>query len=327
MGTNEYFDGNRELAVQLGCTKEITRNRVIYRLPTEKEKRWLVEVHPRPGLFLMDAHFSLHQPITRVYEIEQPGLWLFSFSQGDVTIVERGKKARHLQHGIHLLINQGHPFKMIFGSSEPICYTAVWVFSDFITTYLKDRGWEEPLTIADALTWPSHYYNTPEMVMIFEQLKYRVRNSEDPLLYFEGKIIEILSTILCSVHMKGYSKKFLHEERAKYVTYQNKKFLWQVKAALDEDIVASPSVEELANIAEMGTTKLRQLFKSYYGVTIATYIRQQKMNYALRMLSHDHMSIQNISVFLGYECSSRFTAAFKKIHGFTPQQFRKSLGL
>lgn len=327
MGTNEYFSGNRELAAQLGCMTDSQNHGIVYRLPPKIRDNWLVDVHPKPGLILSNVYFTLPQPVIRVYDIEQPGLWLCSFARGDVTILERGKKSKRLQPGIHLLVNQGQPFKITFGSSEPIWYTAAWIFSDFIAKYLKDREWEEPLTLGDALSWPNHYYNTPELVMLFEQLKYGIRNTDKPLMYFEVKIMEILSTILSSVQLEGYSEKFFQAERPKYVTYQNKKFLWQVKTEIDKDILVSPSVKQLAVIAEMGTTKLRQLFKSYYGVTIDGYVRQEKMNYALRLLSHDDMSVQNISTFLGYGCPSRFTAAFKKIHGFTPQQFRKSLSL
>ncbi|WP_246105478.1 helix-turn-helix domain-containing protein [Sporomusa termitida] len=34
-----------------------------------------------------------------------------------------------------------------------------------------------------------------------------------------------------------------------------------------------------------------------------------------------------LASFLGYESASKFAAAFKKVHGFTPSQFRKSFGL
>lgn len=51
------------------------------------------------------------------------------------------------------------------------------------------------------------------------------------------------------------------------------------------------------------------------------------MNYALRLLWNDEMSIKNISSFLGYARPSKFTAAFKKVHGMTPGEVRKSFNL
>lgn len=327
MGTDEYFSGSAGLAAQFGCTKSAHNKGVIYRLPPENGNSWLVEVSPVPGLVLTNAYFTLQQPVTKVYEIEQPGLWLCSFALGDMTIMERGRKARKLERGIHLLVNQGQPFKVVYGCEEPQRYTGAWIFADFIEEYLRSRKWQEPLAIADALTWPGHYYNTSEITLAFEQLKFAVRNAISPYIYLESKVIEILSLILHSVEVKGYSDRYKKERRSNYVTYQNKKFLWQVKAELDKDILSPPTVEQLASLAGMGTTRLRQLFKSYYRLTISEYIRREKMNYALRLLSHDDMSIQNIGSLLGYESHSRFTVAFKKIHGFTPRHFRKALYL
>lgn len=71
-------------------------------------------------------------------------------------------------------------------------------------------------------------------------------------------------------------------------------------------------MEALAAIAGMGATKLRQSFKLWYGMTIAEYIRQQKLKYALRLLSDDDRSISNIAALIGYESASKFAMAFKK---------------
>ncbi|SFM00291.1 helix-turn-helix domain-containing protein [Pelosinus propionicus] len=327
MGTNEYFKGNEDLMMHLGCTKKDDGNVSRYRLPSENGNSWLVDVKPRPGLIITNAYFTLHQSVTWMCEIEQPGLWLCSFDCGDMTIVEKGKKTRQLQRGVHLLVNRGKSFKKIFGSEEPIRYTAAWIFSDFITKYLKDRGWVEPLSIDDALNWESHCYNVPELVLAFEQLKYGIRQKEPPLMYLETKIIEILSLIVLNMGLNGYDERFEKTKRAKFLTYQNMKFIMRVKAELDKNILSPPPIRDLAVIAGMGTTKLRLLFKAHYKLTIADYVRQEKMNYALRLLWKDDMSIQNISTFLGYESPSKFTVAFKKVHGLTPRDARKVFNL
>ncbi|MCS4463646.1 helix-turn-helix transcriptional regulator [Clostridium botulinum] len=62
----------------------------------------------------------------------------------------------------------------------------------------------------------------------------------------------------------------------------------------------------------MSESKLRRCFKATYGKTIYEYIRYKKMEQAIRFLSHDEMSIHNISTTLGYESPSKFSAAFKK---------------
>lgn len=329
MATDEYAGGNRQLAEQLGCTAKKYRTKgVKYSFPPENGDSWLIDVQPAAGLFVTDAYFSLQQPLVRGYHIEQPGLWLCSLAAGDLTIIEQGKKSRKLQRGVHLLVNRGKPFKVKFGSSGKLCYTGAWIFADFIAGYLNERGRGERLTVEDALTWPGHYYNTAEILMAFEQLKYSIRISIAPLMYYESKVIEILSLILCGVQNRGYAEMFTSSRRPpNHLTYQNVKLIWQVKEELDKNILSPPGTAQLARIAGMGTTKLRQAFKAYYKQTIAEYIRREKMNYALRLLSNDELSVQNISTLLGYESSSKFTVAFKRIHGFTPRAARKSFNI
>ncbi len=325
---NEYAGGSRELAEQLGCTAKKYRSKgVKYSLPPENGDSWLIDVQPEPGWCVTDAFFSLQQPVTKSYKIAQPGLWLYSLAFGDLTIIEQGKKSRKLERGIHLLVNRGKPFRIRFGSPAKLWYTSVWLSSDFLAGYFQERGRGERLTIEDALTWPVHCYNTPEILMAFEQLKYTVRISIAPFMYYESKLIEILALILCGVQNKGYAEMFTRVRRPGHVTYENIQLLWRVKEELDKNILALPDVAQLARLAGMGTTKLRQSFKAYYKMTIAEYIRREKMSYALRLLSNDEMSVQNISTLLGYQSPSKFTVAFKRVHGFTPRSARKAFNI
>lgn len=327
MGTNEYMLGTGELAAQLNCKKADYGNGIEYKLPPENEDNWIIDIHPAPGLFVTNAYFTLLESVTREYDIPQMCIWLCSFDRGDVTIIEKGKKARRLQQGIHLVVNRGQSIKVIFASVEPIWYTSVLVFEDFIAAYLKDRSLEQPFSLTDAITWQSAHYNTPDLVMVFEQIKYAVRSATVPMLYYESKIGELLALIFRNTQHGWYWKNYLGKKNQKNITYQDMKYIWLVKAELDKNILTPPTIQQLTNIAEMGSTKLRQCFKLLYKVTIADYIREGKMKHAMRLLSHDDMSIHNIATTVGYDSASKFTVAFKKVHGFVPSEFRKSFRL
>lgn len=324
MGTNEYLLGNGELAEQLGCKKSEYGNSILYKLPPANGNSWIIDIHPAPGLFVTNAFFQLLEPVTRTYAITQTGLWLCSWDSGDATIIEIGKKARKLCQGIHLVVNRGQMIKVIFSAAEPIWYTSVLLFDDFLTGYLKGRPLEEGFTSAAATAWKNPQYNTPDLVMVFEQIKYAIRDATVPMLYYEGKIGEILALIMRNIQHEAYYKTHFKKHRPEHLTYQNLQYILRVKSALDKDILNPPTIEALTAIAEMGATKLRQCFKILYKMTIAQYVRQEQMNYALRLLSHDNMSICNIAGIVGYDSASQFTVAFKKVHGFAPSEIRKS---
>lgn len=328
MGTNEYLSGSAELAAQFGCKRISEGNAVKYKLPPGHGDSWIMEIEPAPGLFVANAHFTLLEPITREYQISQAGLWLCSFAGGDVTVMEQGKKTRRLQPGIHVLVIRGQPFKMIFGTGQPIWYTSILVFTDFVEKYLDGRFYDTSFTLAQAADWKSLQYNTPELTMVFEQLKYAVRHAAVPLLYYECKLGEIVALILRNTKHERFWQRYCKKTRHCHkLTCQNEKYIRLVKAELDKNILQPPPIEQLTVIAGMGSTKLRQCFKQCCGITIADYIQQEKMKQAMRLLSHDEMSIQNIARLIGYENPGKFTAAFKKVHGFTPSMFRKSFGL
>jgi AraC-like DNA-binding protein len=326
MDIQEYSIGHGLLADKLGCKRGDYDVGIRYVLPPGHGDSWIIDVYPAPGLCVGNAYFTLHEPVTCSYEFSEPGLWMYSFDYGDIRILERGKRRRKLQQGMHTIVSQGDPVEVILGSGD-FRYTSIWICAGFIEKYLEYRTFKQPFAIMDALDWQSRHYSTPELLMVWEQLKYGIRNAVAPLMYFESKVIELLALIIRNTTYEWYGTRFIKTERPKHLTYNNRKYLLRVKDALDQNIADPPDITQLARIAEMGTTKLRMVFKSSYGMTITSYVRQEKMNYAMRMLSDDALSIQHIGDYLGYESPSKFTVAFKKVHGFTPSQFRKSFGL
>lgn len=327
MDQNIYRTGNRELAGQFGAQPEAFRSGTAYRLPAGHGDNWLVDIYPAPGLILTDTHFYLQEPVVREYAIAEPGLWLCSFNSGDMTIVETGKKARQLRPGIHLLVNRGQPFKIIYGAGTWQCYTGMWLFGDYITAQTAGGLAGQSFIPEDALAWQSPQYDTPELLLVFEQLKASVRNAAAPLPYYEHKACEILLLILRNIQDEYWWKKHQKSERKKHLTYHDRKFIIKVKEELDGNILAPPSAAELAVMVQMNLSKLQRCFKLWYGLSIAGYVREERMKYAMRLLWNDDLSIKNIAATVGYENAGKFTAAFKCVHGYSPQDIRKSFGL
>ncbi len=323
----EYFTGSAELAAQLNCSKRVINNVVDYALPPECGNSWLAEAHPADGLFIANAYLALPQPMVREYAISQPGIWLCSLHCGAVTIEEPGKGKRQLQCGIHLLQTGRKPFTITYEAGARISYTAIWLFADFIDRCLQKQTPEQSYCLPAYRQWQFEQYNTPDILFLFEQLKYAIRIAGVPLLYYESKVAELLSLIMRNVRDKWFWQRHLRQNRCQHVTYQNKRYMMLVKAEIDENLLAFPPVSRLAEIAGMGPTKLRQCFKSTFGLTMGDYVRREKMNAAMRMLSNDDLSVKNIAAAIGYKNTSQFIASFKKVHGFTPNAFRKLFGL
>ncbi len=315
--------GHVLLAAGLGCESVQDDMALRHQFPPGHGDSWILDVYPAPGLCVSNAYFTLRQPWA--CHLTQAGLGLCSFDSGDVTVLEQGRRKRKLQRGVHVLVNQDSPADIVLGGGE-YRYTCIWICPEFLESYLNYRTFKQPVAITDALKWQRKDYNTPDQLMVWEQLKFGIRNAVAPLMYFESKVLELLALIMLHTNCEWYGKRYVKRERPRHTTYLTRPYLRRVKEALDNNIADPPDIRQLSRIAGMGATKLRMVFKNSYGMPIAGYVRQEKMKQAMRLLSGE-LSIQDIGKQLGYESASKFAAAFKKVHGFTPSQFRKSFGL
>ena len=78
-----------------------------------------------------------------------------------------------------------------------------------------------------------------------------------------------------------------------------------------------------ADIACMGTTKLKNSFKHIYRCTISEYIRQRRMSHAEMLLTSTDLAIDQVALAVGYSNAGRFAANFKNNTGLFPSEYRK----
>ncbi|MCQ2523873.1 MAG: helix-turn-helix transcriptional regulator [Lachnospiraceae bacterium] len=74
----------------------------------------------------------------------------------------------------------------------------------------------------------------------------------------------------------------------------------------------------------MNPTTLKSLFKETYGDSIASHIKEHRMEYASTLLTSTDLSLNEISRNVGYESQSKFSSAFKETFGMLPSEYRKN---
>ena len=171
---------------------------------------------------------------------------------------------------------------------------------------------------AEIYDWKSFDYNTPEVGTLFLQIRDKLIAGETSRLYYESKVGELLSIVAGNFHKQRQQIASKQQNLSK----SEEKVLESVRQAIEQNVLNPPEVSQLCKIAAMGQTKLRESFKSIYGVPIGTYIRQVKMRYALLLLVKPDLTIGNIAEHLGYANASKFAAAFRKVYGQSPEEYR-----
>lgn len=83
------------------------------------------------------------------------------------------------------------------------------------------------------------------------------------------------------------------------------------------------TIDELARQYLINPTTLKTAFKNIYGRSIATHIREHRMEKAAKLLKESDLSICEIAGMVGYDSQSKFSVAFKGYYGVLPKEYRK----
>ncbi|EHQ29642.1 helix-turn-helix domain-containing protein [Mucilaginibacter paludis] len=97
--------------------------------------------------------------------------------------------------------------------------------------------------------------------------------------------------------------------------------LLHIRNEIINDLSTPPVLPEMAQIAAMSETKLKQLFKQAFGDTIYNYFQRARMEEAAFLLKQGKRSVAEVGYELGFTNLSHFSRLFKKHYGFTPKRY------
>lgn len=130
-------------------------------------------------------------------------------------------------------------------------------------------------------------------------IKYKTKNQ----ILAASKLLEI-----CTDYM--ILKEMIGAENEKIIISSNE----YIKNHLSESI----NIYDLCNYVGVARTKLYETFNKEYGVGIATYIRDTRLNEAKRLIKTTDFSIAEISEKTGFSDYNYFSRLYKKKFNITP---------
>ncbi|MDO5063080.1 MAG: AraC family transcriptional regulator [Peptostreptococcaceae bacterium] len=137
-------------------------------------------------------------------------------------------------------------------------------------------------------------------------------------LYFRAKILELL--VCLSVLEPGSltgEKPYFYKEQVEKVHAAAKRMM--------ENLKDDHRIEDLAKQYDISQTAFKECFKSIYRKPVFAWLTEQRMQRASELLTlNPEMSIGDIAFEVGYESGGKFAAAFKRIYGMSPKQYRSS---
>ena len=130
--------------------------------------------------------------------------------------------------------------------------------------------------------------------------------------YLEAKIKELLILLLAQTNEDSNNKAPYNISETDYNA------ILKVEHYIKTHLKASLTIAELAVIAGMNTTKLKQSFKLIFSTTIFKYISCLRMEEAKQLILEEKFTIAEAAYHVGYKHPQHFTVAFKKIYGYVP---------
>jgi len=133
-------------------------------------------------------------------------------------------------------------------------------------------------------------------------------------LYYQGKVLELLSLYFSAQKPNTESCPFLNDEGTVRKIIHAKEYLLK-------NMDSPPRLKELAKVAGLNGYQLKAGFKEIYGNTVFGYLLDHRLDRAHILLDSRKFKVNEVAYQIGYSNPSHFIAAFRKKFGITPKKY------
>ena len=153
-----------------------------------------------------------------------------------------------------------------------------------------------------------------EMKLLMKNITDTSLNDSLNHFYVQIKVLELLYLLFSRLSAReNISHKTINNADAEK--------LIMIRDELLSDLSAPPVLPELAQMAAMSETKLKQLFKQTFGDSIYNYFQKARMEEAAFLLKQAKRSVSETGYELGFSNLSHFSRLFEKHYGMTPKKY------
>jgi YesN/AraC family two-component response regulator len=106
------------------------------------------------------------------------------------------------------------------------------------------------------------------------------------------------------------------------VSEQEQKFLRTIQQYVSENLHRSITLDDLAEAVHLSSSSLYKKMKEYADISPMEYVMKVRLHKAVELLKDDSISVQEVSMAVGFNTHSFFSECFKREFGMTPRQWR-----
>ncbi len=92
---------------------------------------------------------------------------------------------------------------------------------------------------------------------------------------------------------------------------------------IEENLDGEIDTDELSRLFLTPYAVIQRMFVPMTGIPLSEYVRRRRLSVAAQNLRETDMRVLDVAVKYGYESADAFSAAFRRLHGVSPQEARK----
>ena len=206
--------------------------------------------------------------------------------------------------------------EILFPSGSNIQYVVVAIGADRLRSTLAIEKPNSTIKTITAENASFLFFESldPEMQLVLNNIVSVDMNNSLNNFYVQIKVQELMYLL--------FSRLSLRENTTfRNINSEDAEKLLVIRNRILGDLSKPPILSELAGIASMSGTKLKQLFKQTFGDTIYNYYQKARMEEAAFLLKQAKHSVSEVGYELGFSNLSHFSRLFEKQYGITPKKF------
>lgn len=151
------------------------------------------------------------------------------------------------------------------------------------------------------------------------------QRKEGALFGSEQMIKNLLEMLLIRLIRKQSAETGKHRPESVLLATRNEDLFERIALYLKDNVRSNLSFEQICSEFAIGSTILKNLFKSRANSGVMEYYSKLKLEFAKRQIREKMFSMTEIADQLGYSSVHYFSKHFKKATGFTPTEYARMI--
>jgi len=200
-----------------------------------------------------------------------------------------------------------------FGKTTHVKGISIFLENEWISKNLSHRL-TEVFNYLEKVNYFKQFVNAKQQRLMSEILNLPT-NHPYPNIFVRSRILRLLDKLLETFLQRDISESPENINDDDFVTLQ------KIEVMLTKSChEAFPGIEKLSKLSLMSESKLKKLFKQFFGMGLYEYYQKNRMHMAKEYILSRKYSISEVGTKLGYQNLSNFSTAFRKEFNCLPSE-------